>query len=385
MIASGGASERERRPTAKILVCKDYARGRCSRSDCRFAHTSSTLGVEATDEGDVVSVCNDFLRSRCARSTSCRYFHPPPHLISSLASKVGITLPGDGADMQSQQSFLPVPAPAFPDVYGAPSAYLAAAYPPMAPASRLFTRPALEVCRDFLKGRCSRDASACRYAHTNPNAGDGNLVTVCQDFLKGRCERPTCRYYHPEEHLRARIKDVPVNRPGHGMEADPLGGAYQAAYSAYAVASMYENQAAAKRMRVEDGGAPGAGNSAALASLGGDDDRMPYYSALPPMYGSPAMHQLPMGGGYLPSPFYPGGPQHSRAPVSQDRLPVCRDFINGKCVRGACRYVHPDDHVQVVDGHVTLCRDAARNKCEREHCRFYHPPSSAKGSGGDDM
>ncbi|CAI5490924.1 unnamed protein product [Closterium sp. Naga37s-1] len=384
MSSSVGPAERERRPTAKILVCKDYARGRCSRSDCRFAHTSSILGVERSDEGDVVSVCNDFLRSRCARATSCRYFHPPPHLVSALASKVGISLPGDVGDMLPQQPFLPAPPPAYPDMYSAPSSYLAAAYPPMAPAGRPFTRPALEVCRDFLKGRCSREASVCRYAHTNPNAGDGNLVTVCQDFLKNRCERASCRYYHPEEALRSRIKDVPVSRPGQGMEMDP----YQAAYSAYAVASMYENQAAAaKRMRMEEGGAPGVGNAAAVASLGGDDDRvrksgldvaMPYYSALPPMYGSPGMHQLPMGGGYLPAPFYPA--QHPRAAVAQDRLPVCRDFINGKCVRGACRYVHPDEHVQVADGHVTLCRDAARNKCERENCRFYHP---AKPSGGE--
>ncbi|CAI7884409.1 unnamed protein product [Closterium sp. NIES-53] len=378
MSSSVGPAERERRPTAKILVCKDYARGRCSRSDCRFAHTSSTLGVEPSDEGDVVSVCNDFLRSRCARATSCRYFHPPPHLV------------------------------------------------------RYFFTQWL-VCRDFLKGRCSREASVCRYAHTNPNAGDGNLVTVCQDFLKNRCERASCRYYHPEEALRSRIKDVPVSRPGQGMEMDP----YQAAYSAYAVASMYENQAAAaKRMRMEEGGAPGVGNAAAVASLGGDDDRVrksgldppfspftfswpfpvPIVSFHPFPFHSPTLiavilpFRLPVRSRPIPSrdflcravpcaffpsssptpptPSTPPTPPNSTTPcvlspgaaVAQDRLPVCRDFINGKCVRGACRYVHPDEHVQVADGHVTLCRDAARNKCERENCRFYHP---TKPSGGE--
>ena len=45
------AVERERRPTAKIMVCKDFIRGRCSRSDCRFAHTTATTGIETTAEG----------------------------------------------------------------------------------------------------------------------------------------------------------------------------------------------------------------------------------------------------------------------------------------------------------------------------------------------
>ena len=36
----------------------------------------------------------------------------------------------------------------------------------------------LQVCRDFVRGRCTRDSSDCRYAHTHPSTTDHNLVTV---------------------------------------------------------------------------------------------------------------------------------------------------------------------------------------------------------------
>lgn len=33
-------------------------------------------------------------------------------------------------------------------------------------------------------------------------------LQVCQDFLRGKCERDACRYLHPPDHLRSRIRDV---------------------------------------------------------------------------------------------------------------------------------------------------------------------------------
>lgn len=385
---SSDRPEKERRPSAKVLLCKDFTRGRCSRNDCRFAHTSNTNGIERTDEGEMVTVCNDFLRARCARGAACRYFHPPAHLVGSLATKVGITPAPDGplVDLPPYAGM----APSIAEMYTpAPPAYLA--YPPMAPPARMFTRPALEVCRDFLKGRCTRDSSACRYAHTQPSEGEGSRVTVCQDFLKNRCERSTCRFFHPDEHLKAQIQDVPVHRAPPSFpsaDVDPMA----AYYSAYAMQGGYQAQGGGyqtqfptKRMRVDDlMCAPGVGGA---AMGGGEDERarktslemqLPYYTlpSLPyaslPM--SPYLHQQLV-------PAHAAGAAAAaaaRPPSSQDRLSVCRDFMNSKCSRPACRYVHPDEKVQVVDGHVTLCRDAVKNRCERDACRFYHPKQAEK-------
>lgn len=36
------------------------------------------------------------------------------------------------------------------------------------------------------------------------------FLQVCQDFLRGKCERDSCRYLHPPDHLRSRIRDVRV-------------------------------------------------------------------------------------------------------------------------------------------------------------------------------
>ncbi|KAH7910343.1 hypothetical protein BJ138DRAFT_116853 [Hygrophoropsis aurantiaca] len=62
-----------------------------------------------------------------------------------------------------------------------------------------FTRQRLsrEICRDFLKGRCSRQP--CPYLHENPLASHQEQQLwreYCRDFLKGRCSRQPCPYLH---------------------------------------------------------------------------------------------------------------------------------------------------------------------------------------------
>lgn len=66
----------------------------------------------------------------------------------------------------------------------------------------------MQVCKEFLRGRCSRQESECRFAHPpeNMNIGADNTVTACIDFIKGRCQRNPCRYFHPPEHLAARVR-----------------------------------------------------------------------------------------------------------------------------------------------------------------------------------
>ena len=62
-----------------------------------------------------------------------------------------------------------------------------------------------QVCRDYLRGNCSRGEHDCRYGHppdkTSVDPND-NCVTVCMDFIKGRCSRDACKYFHPPAHLQ---------------------------------------------------------------------------------------------------------------------------------------------------------------------------------------
>ena len=36
---------------------------------------------------------------------------------------------------------------------------------------------------DFVRGRCTREADECRYAHHAPTAGEGDSVIVRADYL----------------------------------------------------------------------------------------------------------------------------------------------------------------------------------------------------------
>ena len=43
----------------------------------------------------------------------------------------------------------------------------------------------VEVCREFLRSKCSREESECRYAHPGNNVQiDNGYVTACYDSIK---------------------------------------------------------------------------------------------------------------------------------------------------------------------------------------------------------
>ncbi|EFJ29436.1 hypothetical protein SELMODRAFT_440790 [Selaginella moellendorffii] len=301
-----------KRRSLSVPICKDFGRGRCSRPvhECRYAHPPPTVAVE----GDQVTICYDSLRDRCARGISCRYFHPPHHIRVATQEAVGIDPSPLGLELRASNLLL------------GPS-----------PTSLItISRPSIEVCRDFVRGRCKRESDECRFAHHVPAAGDGDYAIVCQDFMRGRCERETCRYFHPPDHLRSRVKDiggVPAavsNPPRYDLPG---------VYCSY---PGYENQA--KRMRLDEVLLDKSSNLLLEA----------------------AGQSLPV--------FRPCSPPRN----DQDRLPACRDFLRNKCARSSsCRFVHPAPYTQVVDGYVTLCRDSLRGKCLREACRFHHPTQSA--------
>lgn len=74
-----------------LQVCREFQRGACKRSECRFAHPTD---ASATAPDGTVTVCMDAVKGRCSRDP-CRYFHPPLHLQAHIkaAHSVGQSLP----------------------------------------------------------------------------------------------------------------------------------------------------------------------------------------------------------------------------------------------------------------------------------------------------
>lgn len=59
------------------------------------------------------------------------------------------------------------------------------------------------------------------------------------------------------------------------------------------------------------------------------------------------------------------------------QLEICREFQRNSCPRTdeTCKYAHPSQHVEVVDGKVMACYDSCKGRCSREVCKYYHPSS----------
>ena len=109
-------------PSLYLQVCRESQRGVCTRqpSECRYAHPPDNVAVDATD--NTVTVCMDFVKGKCVRE-SCRYFHPPPHLLAQVkvvqqrmvATSVGGgggTSGAPGALTPASVTTAPPPAPA---------------------------------------------------------------------------------------------------------------------------------------------------------------------------------------------------------------------------------------------------------------------------------
>lgn len=300
-----------------VEICKDFIKGRCRRSpsDCKYAHPASSVAIE---ENKVI-VCFDSLRDRCSRGSTCRYYHPSPAIHMSMQEAAGIQ---------------PSPAPLGHRVDA--------------------------VCKDFVRGRCTREADECRYAHHAPTAGEGDSVIVCADHLRGKCERDSCKYFHAPCHLRSRVRDVAVG-PAATLNS-PLNNPNMVA--AYAFPSSFYNQQVLKRMRTGD--YAGDPHSWGLTQQNG----APIFHG-PSIVGPPLVRLTPpllQSSDLVPSPRL----QSSEA-TDEDRVQVCRDFLKSKCARNSsCKYAHPEPQTKVVDNYVTVCRDFQRGKCKRESCRFYH-------------
>ncbi|XP_047226233.1 muscleblind-like protein 2a isoform X1 [Girardinichthys multiradiatus] len=245
-----------------LEVCRQFQRGNCSRSDeeCKFAHPPKSCQVE---NGRVIA-CFDSLKGRCSRE-NCKYLHPPSHLKTQLEinGRNNLIQQKTAAAVLAQQMQLMIPGPSMQPVglgtntslgYGSyinslnhgmsfiPSDILSST-PVLVPGSSAVTvqcssssssssssspsqklqrADKLEVCREFLRGNCSRGETDCRFAHPTDSPmidTTDNTVTVCMDYIKSRCSREKCKYFHPPTHLQAKIKSSQQQVSQMGMAA----------------------------------------------------------------------------------------------------------------------------------------------------------------------
>ncbi|XP_064455714.1 muscleblind-like protein 2a isoform X18 [Ornithodoros turicata] len=219
----------------------------------------------------------------------------------------------------------------------------------------------LEVCREFLRNKCSRQDTECKFAHPPPNVEVQNgRVIACYDSIKGRCnrEKPPCKYFHPPQHLKDQLL---INGRNH----------------------LALKNALLQQMPLQ-AVLPGQIPTAAVATTN------PYMPALttmatapsfsPYLAPSPVLHGMAMtaDGCAAPLSVVPASLVSPQKVARTDRIEVCREFQRGTCKRPEteCRFGHPPDHVAVDqgDGAVTVCMDFVKGRCSRDQCRYFHPP-----------
>lgn len=228
----------------------------------------------------------------------------------------------------------------------------------------------MEVCRDFVRSRCSRSDLECRFAHP-PNyveVRDGRVI-VCFDFTKNRCKRtsPPCKYFHPPDHLLAEgAAGSRRNDDYYGSNKPASGGggfgSVDSYYSGNYGLTPYLANALGNYKAALDAAMPWMGGGG--GSGGGDQQQRSSFRS-----GN-------------------GGSFDSRS----DKIEVCREFKRSKCNRDECRFAHPPEHIKVgYDNYVTYCMDFVNGRCSRDTCRYFHPPphimdrlnrtGSSQGSG----
>eukprot|EP00117_Sycon_ciliatum_P038696 scpid34676/ scgid28712/ Muscleblind-like protein 2 &gt; Muscleblind-like protein 2 len=201
----------------------------------------------------------------------------------------------------------------------------------------------VEVCRDYLRGDCSRSNDDCKYAHPPEHVDVNNdKVVSCYDHLKGQCTRAKCKYLHPSRRIKKEQLDNAGRTHGHHQNGDAN---YPATRSSLISPSI-------PQLAMEPTIDPGFANRSNAAT--------------------PVQQPVAVNGVRPP----PGG----RRPDGSDRMEACREFLRGACRRPAteCRFAHPGPQVQFDpnDNSVTVCMDFIKDRCMRRSppCKYHHPP-----------
>ncbi|KAJ1271091.1 hypothetical protein BS78_06G102800 [Paspalum vaginatum] len=238
----------------------------------------------------------------------------------------------------------------------------------------------VEVCRDFLRDRCTRSDLECKYAHPQDiSSVDGdNKVTACADSLRNNCFRGrTCRYYHPPPRIHEQLlRSIGIDDPNVKTQVCRDFARGKCSRSAYECRFLHHSS-----VTVQDG------TVVCQDFLRGQCNRIACrYSHIvahpvPPMSHVPIPYPEML---YMPPPPPPLGvpmmgppPSPPRPfPDNNNRVEVCRDFLKNMCNRESCRFAHPGTHAAATAANVEVCRDFKRGECNRPACRFFHPPTS---------
>jgi len=207
----------------------------------------------------------------------------------------------------------------------------------------------LEVCRDYLRGNCSRGEHECRYGHpadkTSVDPND-NSVTVCMDFIKGRCSRDSCKYFHPPPHLQQKMRA--------------------------STAATQQQQPSAVATSIFTQIQPQQQQQPTLL-------QSPQPIMLSNGYGQPPMKRQVMDTSSM-NLISPGQSQLGQASQQATSLSTLYggNTFNALSQQPAFYQPQTSDYVEVKDDKVTVCRDALQGVCVRPQCKFYHFPSANK-------
>eukprot|EP01112_Ceratiomyxa_fruticulosa_P012279 TRINITY_DN3391_c0_g1_i1.p1 TRINITY_DN3391_c0_g1~~TRINITY_DN3391_c0_g1_i1.p1 ORF type:complete len:263 (+),score=36.48 TRINITY_DN3391_c0_g1_i1:100-888(+) len=178
-------------------ICRDFKRGPCPRgADCPYLHRKrKDLSVE---------ICRDYsIRGNCPRKGTCPYRHP-----KNVLKNIDIY----SASTHSFGAGNTAPALFCHD-------YLVGKCLKGSKCPHLHSRDRVEVCRNYLRGSCTKDDCELHHPYTVDKIGEicrdyqtevGCLrgekcpfvhvpgsVEVCRDYMKGECTRHQCAFHHP--------------------------------------------------------------------------------------------------------------------------------------------------------------------------------------------
>jgi len=264
----------------------------------------------------------------------------------------------------------------------------------------------MEVCRRFLQQCCdhSNYRRKCKFAHPGASVEIiDNTVEVCKNFLRGRCVREDCKYFHPPDHMLAQEQQllkmserIPQQSAFGFMGGNPGLSRHSINHvpshllsdsSDNAISQILQLIQAQQEIRTELQQKHEQLQALQLrCQFLEEQDQVitQNIDAIDPMrdivqlvQNNHAMIKSSMG---FPSATALSTPSELQTKKRENAaLQVCRDFLKDQCTRGesACKFAHVPSHL--IDtakqhGIVTICIDFLLNKCERPVCRFFHPP-----------
>jgi len=313
----GGADDRE--------VCHDYQRGICMRGrSCKFRHS--------------IEKCREFAAGSCRRGSSCKFAH--------------------GEKDRRSSSFL--------------GDWRGPDFPPSRREGRSVSGEAREVCREFLRGYCSRGRD-CRFSHN-----DGRSDSLWGERPRGRDRDWGSRGWSGREDpwrepLRGGRRDWGSRSDfddGWGIPRRPLCNDYQRGKCSRGRACKYSHDVPPREVCREF--------TRGSCSRG---ETCKYDHPMPEICHDFTRGKCDRGEDckYSHEPEEEGASRVRARPARE----VCKDYTRGNCTRGeSCKYSHDVDEEQMSKREV--CIDFTRGRCSRgEDCKYVHQTDETEAMGAE--